>query len=71
MIREDNKNSRQNNLNANSYFVYNLELEYAIRLRNGMIKIYVVRKYKNNLTDEIKNILINGTDFEFYNLIVS
>lgn len=61
---------RQANLNTNFYSIYNSNLEYAIRLRNGMIKIYVIRKYKNNLTDEIKNILINGTDSEFYNLIV-
>ncbi len=62
---------RQANLNTNFYHIYNPNLEYAFRLRNGMIKIYVIRKYKANLTDEIKNILINGTDFEFYNLIVS
>lgn len=62
---------RQTNLNTNFYYIYNPNLEYAFRLRNGMIKIYVIRKYKANLTDEIKNILINGTDFEFYNLIVS
>ena len=61
----------QANLNTNFYPIYNPNLEYAFRLRNGMIKIYVIRKYNDNLTDEIKNILINGTDFEFYNLIVS
>ena len=62
---------RQNNLNANCYSVYNPDLEYVIRLRNGMIKIYVLRKYKDNLTEKIEKILINVTDFEFYNLIVS
>lgn len=62
---------RQVNLNTNFYSVYNPDLEYAIRLRNGMVKIYVVRKYKDNLTDKIKKILISGTDFDFYNLIVS
>lgn len=62
---------RQANLNTNFYPIYNPDLEYAFRLRNGMIKIYVIRKYKDNLTDKIKSILINGTDFEFYNLIVS
>lgn len=62
---------RQANLNTNFYPIYNPNLEYAFRLRNGMIKIYVIRKYNDNLTDEIKNILINGTGSDYYNLIVS
>lgn len=62
---------RQTNLNTNFYYIYNPALEYAFRLRNGMIKIYVIRKYNDNLTDEIKNILINGTGSDYYNLIVS
>lgn len=61
----------QANLNTNFYPIYNPNLEYAFRLRNGMIKIYVIRKYNDNLTDEIKNILINGTGSDYYNLIVS
>lgn len=62
---------RQANLNTNFYPIYNPNLEYAFRLRNGMIKIYVIRKYNYNLTDEIKNILINGTGSDYYNLIVT
>lgn len=63
---------RQANLNNNFYPIYNPDLEYySFRLRNGMIKIYVIRKYNDNLTDEIKNILINGTGSDYYNLIVS
>lgn len=62
---------RQANLNTNFYPIYNPNLEYAFRLRNGMIKIYVIRKYNDNLTDEIKNILINGTGSDYYNLIVT
>lgn len=62
---------RQANLNTNFYPIYNPNLEYAFRLRNGMIKTYVIRKYNDNLTDEIKNILINGTGSDYYNLIVS
>lgn len=63
---------RQANLNNNFYPIHNPDLEYySFRLRNGMIKIYVIRKYNDNITDEIKNILINGTGSDYYNLIVS
>lgn len=52
----------------NSYFL-NYWLEYAITLRNGLIKVFVYRKLKKDLNDNIKRNISEGNIITLYNLI--
>lgn len=52
----------------NSYFL-NYWLEYAIALRNGLIKVFVYRKLKKDLNDNIKRNISEGNIITLYNLI--
>lgn len=52
----------------NSYFL-NYWLEYAITLRNGLIKVFVYRKLKKDLNDNIKRNISEVNIITLYNLI--